>query len=398
MNITSAVILKAGREKSLARRHPWVFSGAVASIQGQAQPGETVEIVSATGQFLGRGAYSPHSQIVVRVWSFDLNESISSAFFRASLQRALASRSRFIASRHVTAYRLVNAEADHLPGVIIDRYGDFLVCQFLTAGAEYWKRAIMTQLAELVPCKGIYERSDVDVRAKEGLPPSTGVFTGQVPPDRVEIQEGPLRFLVDLQQGQKTGFYLDQRDNRACLAEYTEDAEVLNCFAYTGGFGVYALKYGAKQVTQVETSDRALELARGNVELNGLDPTKVEYVQDDVFQVLRRYRDARRQFDLIILDPPKFAESRNQLPGASRGYKDVNLLAMKLLRPGGMLFTFSCSGVVTLDLFQKIVADAALDAQRHVQIIQRLFQASDHPVALNFPEGSYLKGLVCRVW
>jgi len=398
MNITSAVILKAGREKSLARRHPWVFSGAVASIQGQAQPGETVEIVSATGQFLGRGAYSPHSQIVVRVWSFDLNESISSAFFRASLQRALASRSRFIASRHVTAYRLVNAEADHLPGVIIDRYGDFLVCQFLTAGAEYWKRAIMTQLAELVPCKGIYERSDVDVRAKEGLPPSTGVFTGQVPPDRVEIQEGPLRFLVDLQQGQKTGFYLDQRDNRARLAEYTEDAEVLNCFAYTGGFGVYALKYGAKQVTQVETSDRALELARGNVELNGLDPTKVEYVQDDVFQVLRRYRDARRQFDLIILDPPKFAESRNQLPGASRGYKDVNLLAMKLLRPGGMLFTFSCSGVVTLDLFQKIVADAALDAQRHVQIIQRLFQASDHPVALNFPEGSYLKGLVCRVW
>lgn len=395
---TAAIILKAGREKSLLRRHPWIFSGAVAKIEGQPQPGETVVICATDGQFLARGAYSPHSQIVVRMWSFDLQEDISAAFFRSRLQHAFAARRAFTASPSLTAYRLVNAEADQLPGVIIDRYADFLVCQFLTAGAEYWKREIITQLAELIPCQGIYERSDADVRAKEGLSPAAGVFTGQTPPDEVEIQEGALRFLVDIRQGHKTGFYLDQRENRAALAAHTPDAEVLNCFAYTGGFGVYALKYGAKHVTQVETSDRAMELARRNVALNGLDAAAVEYMQADVFQVLRRYRDSRRQFDLIILDPPKFAESRAQLPGASRGYKDVNLLALKLLRPGGVLFTFSCSGAMTAELFQKIVADAALDAQRHAQIIRHLAQASDHPIALNFPEGSYLKGFVCRVW
>jgi 23S rRNA (cytosine1962-C5)-methyltransferase len=394
----AAVILKAGREKSLIRRHPWVFSGAIATVKGPVQSGETIDIMSSKGDLLARGAYSPHSQITVRIWSFDPHETISAEFFRARLRRALELRRLFEMAGQFTAYRLVNAESDNLPGVIVDRYGDFLVCQFLTTGAEYWKHDIVVQLAELVPHRGIYERSDVDVREKEGLSACTGILAGQVPPDRVAIQEGTLRFWVDIQHGHKTGFYLDQRDNRACLAEYSEGAEVLNCFAYTGGFGIYALKHKASRVIQVETSDRALELARNNVELNGLDMTKVEYIQDDVFQVLRRYRDSRRQFDLIILDPPKFVESRNQLKSASRGYKDINLLAMKLLRPGGILLTFSCSGLLTMELFQKIIADAALDAGRDAQIIRRLSQASDHPVALCFPEGSYLKGFVCKVW
>jgi 23S rRNA (cytosine1962-C5)-methyltransferase len=297
----------------------------------------------------------------------------------------------------LSALRLVNAESDGLPGVIVDRYGEYLVCQFLSVGAEYWRREIVTLLADLMPFAGIYERSDVDVREKEGLPLATGVLAGSPPPDLIEIDEYGVRFAVDVRSGHKTGFYLDQRDNRALVAEYAEGREVLNGFAYTGAFGVWALRGGAVKVTNVESSAAALDLARRNVELNGFDAERVENVAGDVFHVLRQYRDARRQFDLIVLDPPKFADSRSQIEKASRGYKDINLLAFKLLRPGGLLFTFSCSGLVTPDLFQKIVAGAALDSGRDVQIVRRMTQAPDHPVALNFPEGEYLKGLVCRV-
>jgi 23S rRNA (cytosine1962-C5)-methyltransferase len=403
------VILKPGREKSLQRRHPWIFSGAIAGIEGNPGVGETVEVDAADGTRLALGAYSPHSQIAVRIWTFDPTESISPPFFRARLTRAFAARevSLHASSRSIpvgrptphalTAYRLVNAESDGLPGLIVDRYGDFLVCQFLSAGAEYWKREIVALLADLLPYAGIYERSDVDVREKEGLAPATGVLAGSPPPDLVEIDESGCRFAVDVRGGHKTGFYLDQRDNRVPLAEYAGGREVLNCFAYTGAFGVWALKGGAVKVTNVESSAAALDLARRNVELNGLDASRVENFAGDVFHVLRQYRDARREFDLVLLDPPKFAESRSQVEKASRGYKDINLLAFKLLRPGGLLFTFSCSGLVTPDLFQKIVAGAALDAGREAQIVRRLTQAPDHPVALNFPEGEYLKGLVCRV-
>ena len=393
-----AVSLKAGREKSILRRHPWIFSGAIARIQGEAQPGETVDVVSSQGVWLARGAYSPHSQIAVRIWSFEQAEHISAEFFRRRLQRAIETRRHLAESGDLTAYRVVHAESDGLPGVVIDRYENFFVCQFLSAGAEYWKREIVAQLTVLVDYKGIYERSDVDVRGKEGLQSCTGILAGEVPPDVVEIREHALRFLVDIQRGHKTGFYLDQRDNRLSLAEYTQGADVLNCFAYTGGFGMYALKNGAKSVTNIEASASAIEMIGRHIELNGMDGAKSEQVQDDVFKVLRRYRDSRRQFDLIVLDPPKFAESKSQLKGACRGYKDINLLTMKLLRPGGLLLTFSCSGLMTPDLFQKIVADAALDAKRDAQIVKRLAQASDHPIALNFPEGHYLKGLVCRVW
>ncbi len=393
----ATLILKPGREKSLLRRHPWIFSGAVARVDGQPQTGETVEVRAADGTWLARAAYSPHSQIIARVWTFDPDEDLTPAFFRARLERALSARYPLISNLQLPALRLVNAESDRLPGLIVDRYADFLVCQFLAAGAERWKREIVAGLAELIPSAGIYERSDVEVRAKEGLEPVTGVLAGLAPPELIEIEENECRFWVDVQRGHKTGFYLDQRDNRAAVRAAAHGREVLNCFAYTGGFGVAALRGGAAHVTHVETSASALELAQKNVTLNGLDSARVENVVGDVFAVLRQYRDARRQFDLIILDPPKFIDSRSQLERASRGYKDINLLAFKLLRLGGLLFTFSCSGLLEADLFQKIVADAALDAKRDPQIVRRLSQAPDHPVALSYPEGGYLKGLVCRV-
>jgi 23S rRNA (cytosine1962-C5)-methyltransferase len=397
---TPSLVLKPGREKSIARRHPWIFSGAVARVEGggDPQPGETVAVCAADGAPLALAAYSPHSQIAARIWSFNPADTIDPNFLRARLQAALAARGPIANNQlPITSYRLVNAESDSLPGLIVDRYAEFLICQFLSAGAEYWKPDIVTLLADLHPYGGIYERSDVDVRAKEGLPPSTGVLAGQPPGAEVVIDEYECRFAVDVRGGHKTGFYLDQRDNRQLVGAMAQEREVLNCFAYTGGFAVWALKGGAVSVTNIEASAAALELAARNIALNDLDSSKVENVVGDVFHVLRQYRDARRQFDLIVLDPPKFAESRSQIESASRGYKDINLLAFKLLRPGGLLFTFSCSGLVTPDLFQKIVAGAALDAGRDAQIIRRLTQAPDHPVALNFPEGEYLKGLVCRV-
>jgi len=392
----ASVILKNSREKSLLRRHPWIFSGAVTKIIGSIQPGETVDILSSKGKWLASGAYSPFSQITVRVWTFNPDEDISQEFFHTRLKQAFNSRSLLMKNNNLTACRMVNAESDGLPGLIVDRYTDFLVCQFLSAGAEHWKQEIVASLKSLMPHAEIYERSDADVREKEGLKPCAGVLSGQEPPEFVEIQENDLFFLADIRRGHKTGFYLDQRDNRAALAAYAENAEVLNCFAYTGGFGIYALKYGAAKVTNIDSSADALALCERNIALNDLDIAAVENVESDVFQILRKYRDSRRQFDVIILDPPKFAESRGQLERAARGYKDINLLAFKLLRPGGILFTFSCSGLMTPELFQKIVADAALDAKCEAQIIQQLGQASDHPIALNFPEGHYLKGMVCR--
>ncbi len=393
----ASVILKNGREKSLLRRHPWIFSGAVTKIIGSIQAGETVDILSSKGKWLARGAYSPFSQITVRVWTFNPDEDITPEFFHARLKRAFSSRDPLMKHSTLTACRMVNAESDGLPGLIVDRYADFLVCQFLFAGAEHWKQDIADGLKSLMPRAGIYERSDADVREKEGLKPCAGVLSGQEPPDLVEIQENEVCFLADIRRGHKTGFYLDQRENRAALAAYTENAEVLNCFAYTGGFGVYALKYGAAKVTNIDSSADALAICQRNIALNALNTAAAENVEGDVFQILRKYRDSGQQFDVIVLDPPKFADSRGQLERAARGYKDINLLAFKLLRPGGMLFTFSCSGLMTPELFQKIVADAALDAKCDAQIIRFLGQAADHPTALNFPEGHYLKGLAVRI-
>lgn len=404
--IEPTLILKPDRDKSLLRRHPWIFTGAVATVAGDPASGVTVAIHSASGKFLARAAFSPQSQIVARVWTWDESEVVDASFLRGRVTRAIARRKDLLMSsanfvrtdpQGLTAMRWVNAESDGLPGLVVDRYDSFAVCQFLSAGAERWKAVVAETVAAQPGIGGVFERSDVEVREKEGLPPCVGPLAGESPPELIEIQEGDCRFWVNIRYGHKTGFYLDQRDNRAMLARYASGREVLNCFSYTGGFGVWAMKGGALRATNIDTSVPALELARRNVELNDLDTTRVENMAGDVFSVLRQYRDSRRQFDAIVLDPPKFAESRSQVESATRGYKDINLLALKLLRPGGILFTFSCSGLMTPDLFQKVVAGAALDSGREIQIIGRLTQAADHPVALNFPEGEYLKGLICTV-
>ncbi|MGD8590414.1 MAG: class I SAM-dependent methyltransferase [Chromatiales bacterium] len=393
----SRVILKPGRERSPLRGHPWIFSGAIARITDKPRPGASVELFSQEGQFLGRGAYSPASQIRVRIWSFDAQETIDTAFFQRRIQRALARREALQVPRQTNAYRLISAESDGLPGLIVDRYGEFLVCQFLSAGVEQWKDEIVSQLATLDAVRGIYERSDVEVRKKEGLRQIRGLLWGEEPPALVEIHEQGLKCFVDISQGHKTGFYLDQRDNRRLVREHSAGKEVLNCFAYTGGFGLAALQGGAEQVTNLEDVAGLIDLIDKNQALNGFDPSRCSNLKADVFRLLRQYREQDRSFDLIVLDPPKFAESQGHLQRASRGYKDINRLAFKLLRPGGLLFTFSCSGLMKPELFQKIVADAAIDAGREGQILQWLGQAPDHPVMLQIPESHYLKGLLVTV-
>jgi 23S rRNA (cytosine1962-C5)-methyltransferase len=380
--------------RSLNRLHPWIFSGAIVKVKGNPDLGDTVAIYSIDGDLLGQGAFSPESQIRVRIWTFEPEEEVNEAFFRKRLAAAIAARASFASS---SACRLVNAESDGLPGLIVDRYAGFLVCQFLAAGIERHKSEIVAALSELVQPAGIYERSDTASRTKEGLEPRVGVLAGAEPPPLIEIGENGCRYLVDVRAGHKTGFYLDQRENRATVGSLVKGMEVLNCFAYTGGFSVVALAGGARQVTNIESSAAALQLADRNFALNNFPAESIENICGDVFAVLRQFRNTGRTFDAIILDPPKFAESRSQLERASRGYKDINLLAFKLLNPGGLLFTFSCSGHMEPALFQKIVAGAALDAGRFGQIIKIRGQAGDHPVALNFPEGAYLKGLVVRV-
>lgn len=417
----SSVILKKGREKNLLQRHPWIFSGAIERVEGSPTVGETVTVCSFDCQPLAQAAWSPQSQIALRIWSFNPETRIDASFFRTKLQNAISARSHLTgracfpratpkpceggsaprtagtAGPTTNAVRLVASESDGLPGLIIDRYADWLVCQFLSAGSEYWKNTIIELLQELFPSVSVYERSDVSVREKEGLPSRCGVLVGAEPPELVEITENGMCLLVDIKAGHKTGYYLDQRDSRLAVRQWAEGRDVLNCFSYTGCFGVAALLGGAKHVLQMDSSEPALEIAKQNAGLNGLDPAASEYIEGDVFKELRRFRDSRRDFDLIILDPPKFIESRNQLEKGARGYKDINLLAFKLLRPGGLLFTFSCSGHMEMPLFQKIVADSALDAGRNGQILAVLNQSPDHPIALNFPEGAYLKGLLCRV-
>jgi len=373
-----------------------VFSGAVYDVQGNPDPGDVVEVRTRDGRFLGLGYINLRSQITVRMLSWSA-EPIDAAFWRQRLHRALAMRDALTQLRETTAYRLVNAESDELPGLIVDRYGDFLVVQVLTLGIERWKGTLVELLMELLAPRGIIERSDVEVREKEGMSPQVGILAGEPPPETVEIVEYGVHFQVDLMRGQKTGFYLDQRENRHRVADYAQDQSVLNAFAYTGGFGIHAAAAGAAHVVHLEVSEEALALARRNVALNALPVERHEYVIGDVFRVLRKYRDTGRTFDLVVLDPPKFAHTKAQVEAACRGYKDINWLAFRILRPGGVLFTFSCSGLVSADLFQKVVFAAAADAGRSVQVLERMTQAADHPFLLSFPEGEYLKGLICRV-
>jgi 23S rRNA (cytosine1962-C5)-methyltransferase len=392
------VILKPGKDKPARGRHPWVFSGAIQRVEGKALDGSIVEVHAAGGGWLARGYLNRRSQITVRLLTWDEGAVIDDDFWARRLRRASAARQTLVDEARTNAYRLVYAESDGLPGLIVDRYGDFLVLQSLTLGIEQQKPLLVRLLADLLHPRGIYERSDVEVRRKEGLPEAAGELAGEEPPDLLEVAENGRRFLVDVKHGHKTGFYLDQRENRRRVAAYCSGAEVLDAFAYTGGFGVYAATSGASRVISVEASEEALGLAQRNFALNGLDVAAHEFVLGDVFEVLRGYRQAGRQFDVVILDPPKFAAAAGQVAGALSGYKDVNLLGMQLLRPGGVLTTFSCSGLVGADLFQQVVWEASVDARRDVQIVERLAQAPDHPVLLSFPEGEYLKGLICRVW
>ena len=389
--------LKPQREKSARHKHPWIFSGAIASQDENPSPGETVAVLSSEGDFLGWGAYSPNSQIRVRFWSFDEQEPIDSSFFHDRLKKALLLRTLLLADSNTNALRLVYAESDDLPGLIVDKYADYLVVQFLSAGAEAWRSTIVDLLQTLLQPEGIYERSDVAVRKLEGLQETEGVLAGLLPPDRLEIKENTYSFWVDIKQGQKTGFYLDQRDNRQKSAENIAGKSVLNCFSYSGGFTVYALANSASHVLSIDSSADALELAKENVQLNNLPLDRCDWLAEDVFVALRHLRDRALSFDRIILDPPKFAPVASQAPKAARAYKDINLLAFKLLKPNGELFTFSCSGGIDLPFFQKIVSDAALDAGVNAKIIDYLHQAPDHPISLNFPEGNYLKGLVCKI-
>jgi 23S rRNA (cytosine1962-C5)-methyltransferase len=364
---------------------------------GNPDPGDVVDIYGADGRWLARGAYSPKSQIRVRVWTWNQEEEVDADFIQRRITLSIAARNEIGIPKSTNAYREVHGESDSIPGLIVDRYGDYRVVQFLSVGVECWKDEIVETLASHGGCLGMYERSDVDVRALEGLEPRSGILAGEEPPNHIQIHEGERRYFVDVRDGQKTGFFLDQRENRRLAANWIRGGEVLDCFCYSGGFTVAALAAEAERVTAVDQSKTALELAEENVRLNNFNIEDVEFLREDVFQSLRKFRDQGRSFDTVILDPPKFAATSAQVDRAARGYKDVNLLAFKLLRAGGYLLTFSCSGGVTPQLFQKIVADAALDAGVDSVIVGWLSQASDHPVKVYFPEGRYLKGLFCQI-
>lgn len=396
MSTVARLVIKAGREKSLRRRHPWVFSGAVERVEGKPARGGTVDVVDSRGAFLARGAFSPDSQIRARLWTCDQAEPVDEPFFALRLRRAVELRRALGLLQAEGACRLVFSESDALPGLVVDRYAGWLVCQFLSAGAEAWRDSIVAELARSLEPTGIYERSETSARRKEGLKSRRGALFGAEPPPRIEYRAGGLRRFVDVAQGQKTGGYLDQRFNQERVARYARGARVLDAFAYTGGFAMTCLAAGAVEATLLESSAEALRHAAEEAELNAL-AGRLKPVQADVFDELRALKASGRKFDLVVLDPPKFVHSAEQIRSGSRGYKDINLLALQLLAPGGLLATFSCSGHVDAALFQKIVAGAAVDAQRSAQILERLGQPPDHPIALEFPEAEYLKGLIVRV-
>ena len=384
--------IKEGKDRALLRRHPWVFESAIA--KGGADAGETVRLESAQGEFLAWAAFSPQSKIRARAWSFDEQQRIDAAFFAQRIAAAVRARARF--DIRSNGLRLVHGEADGLPGLIVDRYGDTLVAQFLSAGAERWKSVLTDALLAETGLARLYERSDASARGLEGLPEATGWLRGEGPTQLV-LQEHDWQLGLDIAQGHKTGFYLDQRDSRKRFADYAARLRfqrVLNCYCYTGGFTVAALAGGAAHVTSIDSSGPALEQARANVMLNGHDPSRCEFLDADVNASLRRFAQEGRTFDAIVLDPPKFAPTVAHAERAARAYKDINRLAFKILEPGGVLFTYSCSGGISADLFHKIVASAGIDAGVDGYIHERMGGAPDHPMTIAFPEGEYLKGLV----
>lgn len=391
--LTGAVVLKPGRDKSVRLRHPWIYSGAIASVRGEPGIGDTVAVLGQDGKTLALAAYSPQSQIRARVWTFDSRHQIDAKFFRERIARAVAARAHLLDAGH-TGCRLVHAESDGLPGVVADRYGDVIALQLSTAGSERWRGELAREFAALPGISCVYERSDAEVRTLEGLPARSGLLHGALP-ETATFLEDSLVYHVDVAAGQKTGFYLDQRDSRRIVRGLASQRDVLNVFCYTGGFTLAALAGGAASVTSIDSSGPALAEAQRNLAANEtLDGDRANWIEADAFIALRKFRDAARSFDLIVLDPPKFAPTAAHAERAARAYKDVNLLALKLLRPGGLLATFSCSGGIDVELFRRIVAGAALDAGADAAIVGRFSPGADHPVALTFPEGDYLKGLL----
>jgi len=393
------LVLKPGKEKSLLRRHPWVYASAVARVDGDPASGATLRVCAADGRFLAWAAYSPASTIRARAWSFDEAATVDAALLAARVSAAVARRRPL--ARESTALRLVFGEADGLPGLIVDRYGDRLVTQFQSAGAEAWRDALIDALTAATGCRDVYDRSDGATRAREGLAEIRGVLRGEEPPAAIEIVEHGLRFHVDVRIGHKTGYYIDQRDNRllarrlaeAFVRDHGRAPRCLNCFCYTGGFSIALLAGGAADVRSVDSSAEALRVAQQQMPLNGLAAGRATWDEADVFTALRMLKADGAQFDIIVLDPPKFASSHHHVERAARAYKDINLNALRLLAPGGTLLTFSCSGAIDADLFQKIVAGAVIDAPADAWLVARLGGAADHPLLMTVPESEYLKGL-----
>ncbi len=391
------IILKPGRDKTARQYHPWIFSGAIAKASKSITPGEIVRVLSNKDDFLAFGYYNSRSQIRVRLLEWDEHKSVNDAWWFQRLKDAISCREKLLGDDKTNACRLVYGESDFLPGLIVDKYAGHIVIQSLTAGIEKVKDLIVSNLVELLSPAGIYERSDSESRALEGLSIISGSLYGEAPPEYLEILENNLKFWVDIKSGQKTGFYLDQRDNRQAVSDFAKGCEVLDCFSYSGGFSVSALSGGAKSVVMVDSSAQSLKLAGENIKLNHFESSKVESHEGDVFKVLREFRASERKFDLIILDPPKFAPSKSDLKRALSGYKDINLLAMGLLRPGGILATYSCSGAVDSQTLQTVLFWASSDLARPVQILKPLSQGPDHPRLVSFPESEYLKGFICQV-
>lgn len=392
------LLLLPGKERSLCLHHPWIFAGAVDRLSGRARSGDTVDVLAANGRPLARAAWSPQSKIRARVWTFDVDESVDDAFFKRRVQAAVERRRAIPDLREQEGLRLIHGESDGLPGLIADRYGDTVVVQLTAAGSDKWRQAIIGALRQATGCVRVYERSDSDVRRLEGLEPTSGWVFGSAPEEALHIAEHGVRMKVDVVGGHKTGFYLDQRDNRRLTRDLAGGRTTLNCFCYTGGFSLQALAGGASSVLSIDSSAPALAIARENLALNPQLPSeRAEWRAADVFAELRELKNDERRFDLVILDPPKFAPSASHAARAARAYRDINVFAFRLLNPGGMLMTYSCSGGIDSEFFRQIVGEAALAAGREARVLRSLSAPADHPVALNFSEGEYLKGLLCLV-
>lgn len=392
-----SIKLKKGKEKAVKHLHPWVFSGAIDQVKGQPENGDIIMVTDSNNDFLAYGLYNNNSRVAVRLLEWNLETEINEDWWRKKIRKALKSRED-LDTEHTNTYRLIFSEADFLPGLIVDRYADFLSVQILNSGIERIKPILLNELQALLSPKGIFDRSDASARAHEGMEASSGgVLSGDEPPEFVNIKENGIFYHVNIAEGQKSGFYCDQRNNRKTVADFTKGKKVLDCFSYSGGFSLNAFNMGAREVISVDSSAPALETLKRNIEINSFNSIPHRLIQSDVNKQLRVFREQNEKFDIIILDPPKYAPSRSALTKASRAYKDLNRLAILLLEEGGLLATFSCSGAVDLSLFKQIIAWAALDAGREVQFIQQFSQPADHPVRSSFPEGEYLKGLLCRV-